>query len=71
MKQPDDAVWLRHMLEHPERRGVKYFRIRGKGGGKFSPHALRATASTSALEHEADIAKLQEWLGHVTLFAHR
>ncbi|MBI5934725.1 MAG: tyrosine-type recombinase/integrase [Chloroflexi bacterium] len=30
----------------------------------FSPHSLRATAATNALEHEADIAKVQEWLGH-------
>ena len=28
------------------------------------PHALRTTAATNALEHGADIAKVQEWLGH-------
>lgn len=28
------------------------------------PHVLRATAATNALEHGADIAKVQEWLGH-------
>ena len=33
----------------------------------FSPHALRATAATNALEHEADIAKVQEWLGHANI----
>lgn len=27
-------------------------------------HSLRATAATNALEHVADIAKVQEWLGH-------
>ena len=27
-------------------------------------HALRATAATNALENGADIAKVQEWLGH-------
>jgi site-specific recombinase XerD len=27
-------------------------------------HSLRATAATNALLHEADIAKVQEWLGH-------
>ena len=26
--------------------------------------ALRATAATNALDHQADIAKVQEWLGH-------
>ena len=27
-------------------------------------HAMRTTAATNALEHKADIAKVQEWLGH-------
>jgi len=27
-------------------------------------HSLRATAATNALAHNADIAKVQEWLGH-------
>lgn len=30
-------------------------------------HELRATAATNALEHEADIAKVQEWLGHANI----
>jgi site-specific recombinase XerD len=30
----------------------------------FCVHSLRATAATNALEHQADIAKVQEWLGH-------
>ncbi|KGX30566.1 tyrosine-type recombinase/integrase [Burkholderia pseudomallei] len=30
-------------------------------------HGLRATAATNALEHEADIAKVQEWLGHANV----
>jgi site-specific recombinase XerD len=34
---------------------------------RFAPHALRATAATNALEHEADIAKVQEWLGHANI----
>jgi len=33
----------------------------------FCVHALRATAATNALEHEADIAKVQEWLGHASV----
>ncbi|SFL60756.1 Phage integrase family protein [Azotobacter beijerinckii] len=28
---------------------------------------LRATAATNALEHEADIAKVQQWLGHANI----
>jgi len=30
-------------------------------------HSLRATAATNALLHEADIAKVQEWLGHANV----
>lgn len=30
-------------------------------------HGLRATAATSALEHDADIAKVQVWLGHANI----
>ncbi len=33
----------------------------------FCVHSLRATAATNALEHEADIAKVQEWLGHANV----
>ena len=29
--------------------------------------ALRATAATNALAHNADMAKVQEWLGHATI----
>ena len=30
-------------------------------------HALRATAATNALEHHADIAYVQQWLGHANI----
>ena len=30
-------------------------------------HALRATAATNALDHQVDIAKVQEWLGHANI----
>lgn len=30
-------------------------------------HALRATAATNALEHQADIGYVQEWLGHSSI----
>jgi site-specific recombinase XerD len=30
-------------------------------------HSLRATAATNALSHHADIAKVQEWLGHANV----
>ncbi|AMV41762.1 tyrosine-type recombinase/integrase [Paraburkholderia caribensis] len=30
-------------------------------------HGLRATAATNALDHDADITKVQEWLGHANI----
>jgi integrase/recombinase XerD len=33
-------------------------------GFEIGAHALRATAATNVLDHQADIAKVQEWLGH-------
>ena len=35
----------------------------GALGFQIGAHALRATAATNALDHQADIAKVQEWLG--------
>jgi integrase/recombinase XerD len=39
----------------------------GKLGFEIGAHALRATAATNALDHQADIAKVQEWLGHANI----
>ena len=36
-------------------------------GFKIRPHGLRATAATNALDHQVDIAKVQEWLGHANI----
>jgi integrase/recombinase XerD len=36
-------------------------------GFKIGAHTLRATAATNALDHQADIAKVQEWLGHANI----
>ena len=46
---------------------VPYMAQVGITGEGMGPHALRATAATSALEHNADIAKVQEWLGHANI----
>lgn len=46
---------------------VLYMAQVGITGENMGPHALRATAATSALEHNADIAKVQEWLGHASI----
>lgn len=45
----------------------KYAKEAGCDFVGFSPHSLRATAATNALEHGADIAKVQEWLGHANI----
>src|SRR5271163_1387050 len=39
----------------------------GPLGFLIGAHALRATAATNALDHQADIAKVQEWLGHANI----
>ena len=48
---------------------VRYYtRKAGIGDIKgLGVHSLRATAATNALDHEADIAKVQEWLGHASV----
>ncbi len=38
-----------------------------KLGFKIGAHSPRATAATNALDHKADIAKVQEWLGHANI----
>ena len=47
----------------------RYALVAGVGGDlrHFGPHAMRATAATNALSHDADIAKVQEWLGHANV----
>src|SRR6266545_996404 len=44
-----------------------YGKKTGLFGERLGPHALRATAATNALDHEADIARVQEWLGHANI----
>jgi integrase/recombinase XerD len=45
----------------------RYMLPLGITGENMGPHALRATAATCALENHADIAKVQEWLGHSSI----
>jgi len=46
---------------------MPYAKALGISVEMFGPHALRATAATNALEHDCDIAKVQEWLGHANI----
>ena len=39
----------------------------GLAANAICVHGLRATAATNALDHQADIAKVQEWLGHANI----
>jgi site-specific recombinase XerD len=41
--------------------------VAGIGVDGLGVHGLRATAATNALEHDADIAKVQMWLGHANI----
>jgi integrase len=45
----------------------KYASACGLNVPGFCIHSLRATAATNALGHAADIAKVQEWLGHANI----
>ena len=45
----------------------KYGRQIGVDPRSICVHGLRATAATNALDHQADIAKVQEWLGHASI----
>ena len=46
---------------------LRYARIAGIASQDFRVHSLRATAATNALEHQSDIARVQQWLGHANI----
>ncbi len=46
---------------------LRYARDAGIMAPGVRPHALRKTAATEALEHEADLKRVQTWLGHASL----
>ena len=65
---------LHHSRERGDARGITpngiYTLVRAYSealGFGIGAHALRATAATNALDHQADIAKVQEWLGHANI----
>lgn len=46
---------------------VKYAGMVGIDVEGFGPHALRATAITNALENDADLRRVQDWVGHANI----
>ena len=46
---------------------AKYARMVGIDVDGFGPHSLRATAITNALENDADLEKVQDWVGHANI----
>jgi site-specific recombinase XerD len=58
----DPASVYRNVVRH-------YAEVAGISGevSGLCVHSLRATAATNALSHHADIAKVQEWLGHADI----
>ena len=46
---------------------AKYAGMVGIDIDGFGPHALRATAITNALENDADLGKVQDWVGHANI----
>ena len=66
----------RRKLDHPRDPDSVYHNIVRKYGratgidarvNGLCVHSLRATAATNALDNKADIAKVQEWLGHANI----
>jgi len=54
-----DSIYQSIVIPYAEQLGIS--------AELLGPHALRATAATNALEHDCDIAKVQEWLGHANI----
>ena len=65
-KNPRFGVLKKPLTGHAIYKNVvqKYARQLGIEPRVICVHGLRATAATNALDHSADIAKVQEWLGH-------
>ena len=53
------------------RRGVSDRHLPFPWPRAIGAHSLRATAATNALDHQADIATVQEWLGHANIVTTR
>jgi Phage integrase family len=57
----------REVIKGPNLDPFKHAKAVGIDFARFSPHALRATAATNALDRAADLGKVQKWLGHANV----
>jgi site-specific recombinase XerD len=69
VKNPPTGLLEKALTGHAVYKNVvqKYARQVGIEARSICVHGLRATAATNALDHQADIAKVQEWLGHASI----
>ncbi len=69
VKNPATGVLEKALTGHAIYKNIvqKYARQVGIEARSICVHGLRATAATNALDHQADIAKVQEWLGHASI----
>jgi len=66
VKNPSSGILEKALSGHAIYKNIvqKYARTLGIEPRAICVHGLRATAATNALDHSADIAKVQEWMGH-------
>lgn len=62
LNEKSDVSSEKHMTTDAIYKIVRHYS--GVLGFPIGVHSLRATAATNALDHDADIKKVQEWLGH-------
>lgn len=68
VKNPVDGVLEKPLSGDAIFKLVRFYSMKlGLDAKAVCVHGLRATAATNALDHQADIAKVQEWLGHANI----
>lgn len=65
LNEKSDVAIDKHMTSDAIYKIVRHYS--GVLGFPIGVHSLRATAATNALDHDADIKKVQEWLGHANI----
>lgn len=65
LTEKSDVKVGRHMTTDAIYKIIRHYS--GILGFPIGVHSLRATAATNALDHDADIKKVQEWLGHANI----